>query len=215
MTGPAGAAAVVVAGDLLGAVPVGLLVGRLVGGVDLRDYGSGRTGATNAMRTLGTGWGAAVLLLDLLKGLVAVLLARLAFDGAEAESVVAAAALAAVIGHNWSVFIRFTGGRGVATTGGGLLALSPLSVAILLPAMLLVVWRWRYVSAASLVGAAGAVLVTGLLALIGSGSWPAVGYALAAGAIVIGSHADNIARLRAGTERRVGEKEVLRSDVDR
>lgn len=215
MTGPPGAGALILAGYLLGSMPVGLLVGRAVGGLDLRDVGSRRTGATNAMRTLGSGWGAAVLLLDLLKGLSAVLLARIAYDGPAAEWVAAAAGLAAVIGHNWSVFIRFTGGRGVATTGGGLLALSPLAVAAVLPAMLLVVWRWRYVSAASLVGAAGAMLVTAGLALSGVGGWPPVGYALAAGAIVIGSHTDNISRLRAGTERRIGEKEVMRGHVQR
>jgi glycerol-3-phosphate acyltransferase PlsY len=96
-----------------------------------------------------------------------------------------------------------------------LLALSPLAVAAVLPAMLLVVWRWRYVSAASLVGAAGAMLVTAGLALSGVGGWPPVGYALAAGAIVIGSHTDNISRLRAGTERRIGEKEVMRGHVQR
>jgi glycerol-3-phosphate acyltransferase PlsY len=218
VTGPAGAAAAIAGGYLLGAIPVGLIVGRMVGGVDLRDYGSRRTGATNAMRTLGTGWGAAVLLLDLLKGLVAVLGSRLLFDAPSADAgewVAAAAGLAAVIGHNWSIFIRFSGGRGVATTGGGLLALAPLAVAVLVPAMLLVIWRWRYVSAASLAGALGAILVTTLLVLIGLGSWPSVGYALATGAIVVASHADNIARLRAGTERRIGEKEVLRADGNR
>ena len=218
MTGPAGALGVIVVGYLLGAIPVGLVVGRMVGGVDLRDYGSRRTGATNAMRTLGSGWGAAVLLLDLLKGLAAVLVARALFEAPSAEAgewVAAAAGLAAVIGHNWSIFISFTGGRGVATTGGGLLALSPLAVAVLLPAMLLVIWRWRYVSVASLLGALGAVVVTALFVVVGLGGWPAVGYALAAGAIVVASHADNIARLRAGTERRIGEKEVLRADGNR
>jgi acyl phosphate:glycerol-3-phosphate acyltransferase len=215
MTGPAGAAAAILAGYLIGAIPVGLLVGRFVAGVDLRDYGSRRTGATNAMRTLGTAWGAAVLMLDLLKGLAAVLLARLRFDGNAPEWVAAAAGLAAVAGHNWSIFIRFTGGRGVATTGGGLLALSPLTVAVLLPVMLLVAWRWRYVSAASLIGAAGAIIITLALALTGAGGWPAFGYAVTAGAIVIGSHADNIARLRAGTERRIGEKEIVRGHVQR
>lgn len=215
MTGPAGAAAAILAGYLLGAIPVGLIVGRVVGDVDLRDHGSRRTGATNAMRTLGTGWGAAVLVLDLLKGLAAVLLARTLFDGAAQQWVAAAAGVAAVVGHNWSIFIRFTGGRGVATTGGGLLALSPLTLAVLLPVMLLVAWRWRYVSAASLVGAAGAMIITLALVVVGAGGWHAVGYAAAAGAIVIGSHADNIARLRAGTERRIGEKEVVGGHVQR
>jgi acyl phosphate:glycerol-3-phosphate acyltransferase len=215
VTGPAGAALAVAVGYLLGAVPVGLLIGRVVGGVDLRELGSRRTGATNAMRTLGTGWAILVLLLDVGKGLAAVLVARALYQAGppgSTEWVAAAAGIAAVVGHNWSVFIRFTGGRGVATTGGGLLALSPLSVAAVVPLMLLVAWRTRYVSAASLAGAVGAMAVTGALALAGPGGWPAFGYALLAGTLIIVSHGDNIARLRAGTERRIGEKEALRSD---
>lgn len=198
----------VAAGYLLGAIPIGLIVGRIVGDVDPRDHGSRRTGATNVTRALGMRWGAVVLLLDIGKGLAAVLLARLLFEGDDAEWVAAAAGFAAVIGHNWSVFIGFAGGRGVATTGGGLLALAPLAVAAVVPLMLLIVWLTRYVSAASLAGAAGAMLATALLAWSGAGSWPAFGYALLAGSLVIASHRDNIARLRAGTERRLGEREV-------
>lgn len=198
----------VAAGYLLGAIPIGLIVGRIVGDVDPRDHGSRRTGATNVTRALGMRWGAVVLLLDIGKGLAAVLLARLLFEGDDAEWVAAAAGFAAVIGHNWSVFIGFAGGRGVATTGGGLLALAPLAVAAVVPLMLLIVWLTRYVSAASLAGAAGAMVATALLAWSGAGSWPAFGYALLAGSLVIASHRDNIARLRAGTERRLGEREV-------
>jgi glycerol-3-phosphate acyltransferase PlsY len=216
MTGPLGALVLVGAGYLLGAIPVGLVVGRLAGGVDLRDVGSRRTGATNALRTLGPGWAVAVLLLDIGKGLAAVLLARLLYQAGppgSPEWVEAAAGLAAVVGHNWSAFIGFRGGRGVATTGGGLLALAPLALVMVVPLMLVVLWRTRYVSAASLVGAVAAVPATGALALAGAGGWAAVGYALAAGAIVVASHADNISRLRAGTERRIGEKEASRPDV--
>jgi glycerol-3-phosphate acyltransferase PlsY len=213
MTGAPGALAAIAAGYLLGAVPVGLLVGRMAGNVDLRDLGSRRTGATNASRTLGMRWGAVVLLLDIAKGIVAVFLARLLFrDGGAVEWVAAAAGLAAVVGHNWSVIIGFRGGRGVATTGGGLLALSPLAVIAVVPVMLVIVWRTRYVSAASLAGAAGAMIATAVLAAAGLGTWPAFAYAVAAGALVIASHGDNIARLRAGTERRVGEREAARGD---
>jgi glycerol-3-phosphate acyltransferase PlsY len=184
--------------------------------VDLRDVGSRRTGATNALRTLGREWAAAVLLLDVGKGVAAVLLARLLYVAGPPGSpdwVAAAAGLGAVVGHNWSAFMGFRGGRGVATTGGGLLALAPLALVMVVPLMLVVLWRTRYVSAASLVGAVAAVPATGALALAGAGGWAAVGYALAAGAIVVASHADNISRLRAGTERRIGEKEASRPDV--
>ena len=210
MTGPAGAAVVIGLGYLLGAVPVGVIVGRLAGGVDLREHGSRRTGATNALRTLGTGWAATVLLLDLAKGAAAVLLARALFDASSAASgewVVAGAALAAVVGHTWSIFIGLRGGRGVATTAGGLLALAPLTMAILAPLVVVVVWITRYVSAGSLAGAAAAPLASVGLALAGIAPSAVVGYALAAGLLVIVSHRDNIARLRAGTERRIGEKE--------
>jgi acyl phosphate:glycerol-3-phosphate acyltransferase len=213
VTGAPGAIAAIAGGYLLGAIPVGLLVGRLAGNVDLRDLGSRRTGATNATRTLGWRWGALVLLLDVAKGVGAVVLARFVFrDAAAVEWVAAAAGLAAVVGHNWSAFIGFRGGRGVATTGGGLLALAPLAVLAVVPAMLLIVWRTRYVSAASLAGAGGAMLATAALAAAGLGSWAAFGYAVGAGGLVIASHGDNIARLRAGTERRIGEREAVSGD---
>lgn len=211
MTGAPGAVVAVAAGYLLGAIPIGLMVGRLVGDVDLRDLGSRRTGATNATRTLGPRWGALVLGLDILKGVAAVLLARVIFeDAAGAEEWVAGAAgLAAVVGHTRSVFMGFAGGRGVATTGGGLLALAPLAVLAVVPVMLVIAWRTRYVSLASIAGAASAVVVTGAMALAGIGSWPALAYAGLAGSLVIYSHADNIGRLRAGTERRFGEREAI------
>ncbi|HEX2194020.1 MAG TPA: glycerol-3-phosphate 1-O-acyltransferase PlsY [Candidatus Limnocylindria bacterium] len=215
MTGPAGAAGVVAVGYLLGAIPVGLIVGRLVGGVDLRAHGSRRTGATNAMRALGPRWGALVLVLDLLKGLAAVLVAGVLFDapGGEASAWVAAAAgLAAVGGHNWSIFMGFTGGRGVATAGGGLLGLSPLAVAAVVPVVVAVAWRTRYVSAGSLAGAAAAMLATVAMAIAGFGGWHAAAYAVAAGTLVVFAHRDNIERLRAGTERRIGEGEVIAGD---
>lgn len=218
MTGPLGAAAIVALSYLLGALPFGIVAGRLAGGVDLRQHGSGRTGATNTLRTLGPGWAAAVLLLDVAKGAVVVLLARVAYqpDGFVAvEWLAAAAGLAAVTGHNWSIFIGFRGGRGVATTGGGLLAMTPLSVVVLIPIMLLVIWRTRYVSAGSLVGGASAPVVAAIFAALGLTGWSAVGYAGVAGLLVIVSHRDNIARLRAGTERRIGEKAVVEAHAQR
>lgn len=210
MSGPAAAAALVLGGYLIGAVPVGVLVGRLAGGVDLRRHGSRRTGATNALRTLGTRWAALVLVLDVVKGAAAVLLASWLFPGAAAAAgwVAAAAGVAAVIGHNWSVFIGFAGGRGVATSAGGLLATSPLTVLLLAPLALAVLALTRYVSLGSILAAAAAPLVTGWLYIASLVGLPPVAYAVATGVIVIASHADNIARLRAGTERRIGEREV-------
>jgi glycerol-3-phosphate acyltransferase PlsY len=216
VSGPLGAALLVAIGYLIGAVPVGLIVGRLVAGIDLRRHGSHRIGATNALRTLGTRWAAVVFAVDVAKGLAAVLLARALYQAGppgSSEWVAAAAGVAAVAGHNWSVFIGFTGGRGVATAAGGLAASAPMVLAIVVPVVALVVWRTRYVSLGSLTAVALAVVLTAGFAAIGRGSLAALGYALAAGALVWIAHRDNIERLRAGTERRIGEREQVATDV--
>ena len=196
-------------GYVIGGLPFGLLIGRFFAKVDLREHGSGRTGATNALRTLGPAAAAAVLVLDLLKGVVAVALARLLLAGAGdevAEWAAAAAGAAAVLGHVYSPFIGFRGGRGVATTTGGLLALVPWSVLVLTPIVLLVAWRTRFMSLASLIGAALAPVIVAGLTAIGRAELADVGYAVAAGAIIFLAHRDNITRLRAGSERRIGER---------
>ena len=213
MSGVVGAIAVVVLGYLLGAIPVGLLIGRLTRGIDIREFGSHRTGATNALRTLGARTAAIVFVLDLAKGVAAVLLAYQLYAAGPAGSptwVAAAAGFAAVIGHIWSLFIRFTGGRGVATSTGALLALAPLAVLILAPIVIVVMWRWRYVSLGSVLGSLLAPVVVLVLAAVGAAPWAAVAYAVAVGLLVAWAHRDNIARLRAGTERRIGQKEAAR-----
>ena len=215
MNGPIGAAALLVIGYLVGAVPVGLIVARLVGGFEIREVGSRRTGATNAMRTLGLGWAALVFVLDVAKGAVAVLLARLLYQAGapgSPEWVAAAAGIAAIVGHNWSVFIGFTGGRGVATAAGGLLAIAPLALAVIVPAVAIIVWLTRYVSLGSLAAGALGVAATALLLAAGAASTAAVAFAVACAILIAWSHRDNIARLRNGTERRFGEKERAASD---
>jgi len=197
-------------GYLLGAIPFGLLIGRWTRGIDLRAYGSHRTGATNALRTLGARAAAGVFVLDVAKGVAAVLIARLLF-GADpmVEWAAALAGLAAIVGHNWSVFIGFTGGRGVATSAGALGAMTPWTLVILLPIVVAVMWRTRYVSLGSIVGAVGAPIITAFLSGVGWASVQAIAYALASGLLVTVAHADNIGRLRAGTERRIGQKEQV------
>lgn len=200
-------------GYLLGAIPFGLMIGRATRGIDLRDYGSHRTGATNALRTLGARTAAVVLICDVAKGVAAVLLARLLFaDDPQVEWAAAIAGFAAIVGHNWSVFIRFTGGRGVATSTGALGAMSIWTVVILVPVVFAIMWRSRYVSLGSVSGALLAPVVTAALWYFGVASLPAVVYALAAGVLVTVAHADNIARLRAGTERKIGQKEAVSTD---
>lgn len=199
-------------GYLLGAVPTGVLVGRATRGIDIRDYGSHRTGSANALRTLGRGPAAVVFLLDVGKGLAAVLLARFILPADTVglhEWSAAAAGIAAIIGHNWSVFLRFTGGRGVATSAGALLGVAPWAMLATAPLVILIIWRWRYSSLGSLSGAVLAPMVVGVLALTGAGSLSAFVYTLVAGVLVTASHSDNIARLRAGTERKIGQKEQV------
>lgn len=197
-------------GYVLGAIPFGLLIGRWTRGIDLRAYGSHKTGATNALRTLGARAAASVFVLDVAKGVAAVILARLLFGGDDlSEWAAALAGVAAIVGHNWSVFIGFSGGRGVATSAGALGAMTPWTLVILVPIVVAVVWRTRYVSLGSITGALGAPIVTAVLAALGVASVPAVAYALASGVLVTASHADNIGRLRAGTERRIGQKEQV------
>ena len=200
-------------GYLLGAVPFGLLVGRVTRGIDLRDYGSHRTGATNALRTLGLRAAALVFLLDVAKGAVAVVLTRVVFaDDPLVEWAAALSGFAAIIGHNWSVFIRFTGGRGVATSAGALGAMSPWTILLLAPIVIGVIWRSRYVSLGSIIGGLLAPVITGVMWAMGAATVPAIVYAAASGLLVTVAHADNIARLRAGTERKIGQKEAVKAD---
>ncbi len=207
MTGILGAMALVVAGYLIGALPFGLLVGRLAGGVDLREHGSGRIGATNALRTIGLAGAVVTFVLDVGKGVVAVVLALWLYQAGASgspQAIAAAAGIAAVAGHIRSVFIGFRGGRGVATFAGAMLATSPWTVAIVVPIVALVVSRSRFVSLGSLIGSALAPVVTAAFIPLGQATWAGVALGVGGAALVIAAHADNIARLRAGTERRIG-----------
>jgi glycerol-3-phosphate acyltransferase PlsY len=214
VSGALGGIALIVLGYLLGAIPFGLIIGRMAGGVDLRRFGSGRTGATNALRTFGAKGAALVFVLDFAKGLVAVLLVRWLWggDASVTEWIAAAAGFAAIVGHIWSVFIRFTGGRGVATSTGALIGMAPWSLIVLAPLVIIIIWRSRYVSLGSVSGALAAPIVVALLYLVGVASAAAIAYALAAGLLVTFAHSDNIGRLRAGTERKLGQK-AARTDA--
>jgi glycerol-3-phosphate acyltransferase PlsY len=208
VTGLPGAAVLVGLAYLIGALPFGLLVGRLAGGVDLREHGSGRTGATNALRTVGLSGAVLTFLLDLGKGLLAVLMVGWLYKAGPPGSppwVAAAAGIAAVVGHIRSVFIRFRGGRGVATFTGTMLATAPWVVAGLVPLVALVIWRTRFVSLGSLVGVVAAPLVTAILTPLDQATPQALALALVGASLVTVAHRDNIARLRDGTERRIGQ----------
>ena len=189
----------VLAAYVVGAVPVGWLVARGLGGADIRRHGSGNIGATNVLRTVGTLAGAITLLGDVAKGYGAVALA----GGLAPEPVVvAAAAVAAVAGNCWSVFLGFRGGKGVATGLGALLRLAPWATVAAIPVFVAVAATTRFVSLGSVMAA---VCVPAGALVLGYGA-PAVAGAAAVAAVVVARHQENIGRLLAGTERRLGER---------
>ncbi|HEX8559696.1 MAG TPA: glycerol-3-phosphate 1-O-acyltransferase PlsY [Pyrinomonadaceae bacterium] len=196
--------AVVAFAYTLGSVPFGYLLVRLRGGGDVRQSGSGGTGATNVTRRAGKAAGLLTLLLDALKGAAAVLVARaLVGAGVGADWWVCAAAVAAVLGHVFPVWLRFRGGKGVATGLGVFLVLAPLATLCALAAFVAVVWLWRYVSLGSL--AAAAVLPPAVWALGGFGAGgrapaPLLATAAAGAALIVYMHRANIGRLRRGEE---------------
>ncbi len=199
--------AVVVIGYLLGSVPSGQIVGWLAGGVDLSQHGSGKTGTTNALRTLGWGAAAAVFCGDLAKGIAAVVLAHVVFGGHAAQHwAEVLAGFAAVLGHNWSVFINLKGGRGVAVSMA-IFYLICWPAALLSTAIALVVLLVsRFVSLASLIGAVvGLVLLTAFV-VWGTTPVPYLVYGVLAAALIWLRHIDNIQRLLAGTERKLGQR---------
>jgi glycerol-3-phosphate acyltransferase PlsY len=141
------------------------------------------------------------------KGLVAVLLVGWLYAAGPPGSppwVAAAVGIAAIGGHIRSVFIGFRGGRGVATFAGSMLATAPLVLVIVVPVVAVVVWQTRYVSLGSLAGSLLAPVAAAVLAATGQTSWAAVALGVGGAALVTVAHHDNIARLRAGTERRIG-----------
>ena len=188
-------------GYLLGSIPTGLLVGRIARGIDIRKYGSGKTGATNVLRTVGARWGAVALAGDLAKGVIPVVVARVLSDEPYVQTV---AGLGAAFGHDWPVFAGFQGGRGVATSFGAALAMSPVPAAALIPVGIGLVAVTRIMSVMSVGMAPVLAVVFVALAAAGVHPWAYAVYAVVAGALVLVLHRENIERLLAGTEPRLG-----------
>jgi glycerol-3-phosphate acyltransferase PlsY len=187
---------------LIGSIPIGFLVARAAGATDIRRAGSGTIGATNVLRTLGTGPAVLTLVGDIVKGYLAVRAAR-----SIAPEVWAAAAgtVAAIAGNCWPVFLRFRGGKGVATGLGAFLALIPWAVGPAAVLWIAVTAVSRYVSMASVV----ACLSLPVAALLLGYPRHSVIAAAAAALIIVWRHRENIARLVSGTERRLGERARL------
>ena len=196
-------------GYLSGSLPWGLWLGRAMRGVDVRTLGSKNLGATNVYRSLGPAVGVPVLLLDVAKGalptwLVPGMSACVAFPGGTEWCRLSVAA-AAVLGHMFTVFAGFRGGKGVATTVGVLLALSPAAFAAFLAVFVATVAITRYISLGSMLGAVAFAITLGVIAPAGWRSPTFVFGALLAVAVVL-RHKDNIVRLARGEERRFSFK---------
>ncbi len=189
----------VVVSYFLGAFPTGFLLVRISSRKDIREVGSGSTGATNVLRYGGWKLAIPVMIVDLLKGFLPVFLAVNVFAD---RRLAVWSLLAAVIGHCYPVYLRFRGGKGVATTVGGFLHLAPLPLLISLGLMILILLSFRYVSLAALTG----LLALPVLVLILTGEnflfWTGWLFFL----IILLRHKENIKRLLAGTERKFGEK---------
>ena len=193
--------AVLVLSYLVGSVPWGYMLLAWGRGVDIREYGSGRTGMSNVLRTAGGKLAALVLALDVGKGILAVMLARVIIGATEAE---VAAGLLVLIGHNWPVFLKFRGGRGIATGGGVLSIIAPISAGVAAIAFLSATLLSRYLSLGSITGVITAALTLLALDLLDLSATPYTLYGVLAGAIIIWQHRDNIQRIRQGNEHRLG-----------
>ncbi|MCK9485422.1 MAG: glycerol-3-phosphate 1-O-acyltransferase PlsY [Dehalococcoidia bacterium] len=190
-------------GYLIGALPFGLWVGRAAGVDDVRKYGSGKTGFTNSLRTMGVKWAVLVVAGDVLKGVVAVLIGRYLFDASTAGALAGAAA---VFGHVFPVWAGFRGGRGVSTAFGAFLAVSPVVALILFGVSLLVLAAFRYASLMSVTGVFTGLVAIAVMAVFG---WLDYAYlvlfAVPTASVVEFSHIGNIKRLLAGTEPKLGQ----------
>ncbi len=187
----------VVLGYLLGSVPFAFVLARRWGHVDLRTSGSGNVGATNVFRTSGPLLGLAALMLDVAKGAATIALAQhFATDAATPT----AAGIAAVMGHVYPIWLRFRGGKGVATACGVFAMLAPLATAAVCLVFVIIVWWTRYVSLGSVVAA---ILFAPVAYWRGASQTVVIG-GLVAAAVIVGRHRSNLIKILAGDERRVG-----------
>ena len=207
------AAIVLVAAYFIGAIPFGVIIGRLWRGVDIRSYGSGGSGATNANRTLGAGAGAAVLISDVSKGIAVAAIVRWVVVGD--GWLIASAGTIAVLGHMFPVYIKFKGGKGVSTGLGALAVISPIAAAIALSGVGIAAVT-KYVSLGSIIGSS---LSLGLLVIFSAFELSVFGwdhdlwyllFAIPVPILILWSHQSNIERLAKGDESKLENKPAPR-----
>lgn len=207
---------IIVAAYLLGAIPSAVLIGKLFFGIDVREKGSGNMGSTNTFRVLGWKAGLAVQLLDIAKGVLAVVVARYVFNGnlpfanmtpfEDVTIVCVIAGVAAVLGHVWTVFGNFRGGKGINTALGMLIAITPIEVAIAIGVFLLVIFASGYVSLASMIAAVSLPTTMAfrhnILGVEIQGYHTLIFFILGLAGFLIFTHRSNIKRLIEGRENR-------------
>jgi len=209
--------AVVIIGYLLGSIPFGVLIGKRFAKVDVRNYGSGKMGATNVLRVAGKKAAALALFCDVVKGALAVVFAWLVLRGEYQvvlgsvywwllKSAPVLAALAAIAGHTWPIFLKFRGGRGVATFFGGLLALCPAAALFSGQVVILGAGLTRFASLASISGAVATYVILVPLTVFNNFPIEYLVYALIGTITIVVTHRDNIARLLHGKESKIGDK---------
>jgi len=185
---------------LIGGIPFGLFIGRAVGGIDVRTVGSGNIGATNVLRAAGKSAAILTLIADCVKGLLPVLIAARLFPG---DVIVALSGAAAILGHNFPVFLGFKGGKGVATSFGVVLAVMPWTGLVCLLAWIAAAALWRYSSLSALVAFALYPVITFAMR---SDSQAFSLLSLFVFGMIYVRHRENIKRLLAGTEPKIGQK---------
>ncbi|NLN49007.1 MAG: glycerol-3-phosphate 1-O-acyltransferase PlsY [Clostridiales bacterium] len=189
---------IIILSYILGNFSTAYLIAKLYAGIDIRNYGSGNAGATNALRTLGKKAGIAALFGDILKGALAVILGK--YVAGENGQILAG--LFVVIGHNWPAFLNFRGGKGVATTIGVMAAINPVIVAGIVPTGIVLIAITKYVSLASILG----MTVFPIIMLLTKQSVKLVLFSFILSAMAVYRHKSNIKKLLAGTENKLGQK---------
>jgi acyl phosphate:glycerol-3-phosphate acyltransferase len=196
----------VFASYILGSIPTAYIFGKLLKKVDIRDFGSGNVGATNALRVLGTKMGVVTMLLDIFKGVLAVMLCKWLIPGAT-DLMLILCGLSAIIGHIFTIFLKFKGGKGVATSAGVFAAICPIPFAITILVFIIIVWISKYVSLGSIIGAL--VLFTSELIINLNNSFAEkekLIFVFVIALFIIIKHKANIKRLIAGNENKISFK---------
>ena len=197
-------------GYLAGATPFGYIAGKMKG-IDIREHGSKNIGSTNVLRVLGKGVGYPVFALDVIKGVLPVLLARIYANEVEPIGLVPAlTSIATILGHNYTFWLGFKGGKGIATSAGALLPIMPVTILVAVTLWVITFLTTRYVSLGSIVAAITlptSFLLQGLVT--GQWQWPLFGLAALVGGLAVFKHRANIERLRKGTESKFERKKKL------